>query len=232
MRGFKNLNEGQSPGVLFTRYTLNGFSKATINRHLFIHSKTKKIMKTNLLITTALVLSITVNAQQQPPDELVIRGSKPTTMEATPKQIIDSLHKRFPNAQSIDYYQTPAVAAKNGWAVSQEDDLEWGNEIEYYTLSFKRTDFQYYALFKADGTLVSSKYEETEANLPEAVTTAIKTLAATDYKDYKLYSKKYFKQVNQGKLKEYYEITGISKTDNTSKKMITMDPTGKVLKVN
>ena len=188
-------------------------------------------MKKYLLIAT-LLLSIAVYAQQQQPDEMVIRGSKPTTMEATPKQIIDSLHKRFPNAKSIDYYQTPAIAAKNGWAVSQEDDLEWGNEIEYYTLRFKRSDFQYYALFKANGTLVSSKYEETEAHLPEAVTTAIKTLGVTDYKDYKLYSKKYFKQVNQGKAKEYYEITGISKTDNTSKKMITMDPTGKVLKVN
>ena len=188
-------------------------------------------MKTYLLIATALVLSIAGYSQSEP-DELVIRGSKPTTMEATPKQIIDSLHKRFPDAKSIDYYQTPAAAAKNGWTVSQEDDLEWGNEIEYYTLSFKRSDFQWYALYKADGTLVSSKYEETEANLPEAVTTAIKTLGANDYKDYKLYSKKYFKTVHQGKLKEYYEITGISKTDNKTKKMITMDPTGKVLKVN
>ena len=188
-------------------------------------------MKKYLLIAT-LLLSIAVFAQQQPPDEMVIRGSKPTTMEATPKQIIDSLHKRFPNAQAIDYYQTPATAAKNGWSVSQEDDLEWGNEIEYYTLSFKRSDFQWYALYKADGTLVSSKYEETEASLPDAVTTSIKTLGANDYKDYKLYSKKYFKTVHQGKQKEYYEITGISKTDNTTKKMITMDPTGKVLKVN
>ena len=86
--------------------------------------------------------------------------------------------------------------------------------------------------FKADGTLVSSKYEETDASLPEAVTTAIKNLGANDYKDYKLYSKKYFKTVHQGKLKEYYEITGISKTDNKTKKMITMDATGKVLKVS
>jgi len=188
-------------------------------------------MKAYLLIAAALVISSAVNAQQVD-DEMVIRGSKHTSMEATPKQIIDSLHKRFPNADSIDYYQTPATAAKNGWAVSQEDDLDFGNEIEFYTLSFKRSDFQYYALFKADGTLVSSKYEETEANLPEAVTTAIKTLGANDYKDYQLYSKKYFKTVHQGKLKEYYEITGINKNDNKTKKMITMDPTGKVLKVS
>jgi hypothetical protein len=187
-------------------------------------------MKSYLLIATALVLSTTVHAQE--PDELVIRGSKPTSMEATPKQIIDSLNKRFPNAQAIDYYQTPATAAKNGWTVSQDDDLDIGSEIDYYTLSFKRSDFQYYALYKADGTLVSSKYEETEASLPDAVTTAIKTLGANDYKDYKLYSKKYFKTVHHGKLKDYYEITGISKTDNKTKKMITMDPTGKILKVN
>ena len=188
-------------------------------------------MKPYFLFAAALVFSSAVYAQQID-DEMVIRGSKPTTMEATPKQIIDSLHKRFPNADSIDYYQTPAQAAKNGWAVSQDDDLDFGNEIEFYTLSFKRSDFQYYALFKADGTLVSSKYEETDASLPEAVTTAIKNLGANDYKDYKLYSKKYFKTVHQGKLKEYYEITGISKTDNKTKKMITMDATGKVLKVS
>jgi hypothetical protein len=188
-------------------------------------------MKSYFLFATALVFSSAVYAQPID-DEMVIRGSKPTTMEATPKQIIDSLNKRFPNADSIDYYQTPATAAKNGWTVSQDDELDFGNEIEFYTLSFKRSDFQYYALFKADGTLVSSKYEETDANLPDAVTTAIKNLGANDYKDYKLYSKKYFKTVHQGKLKEYYEITGISKTDNKTKKMITMDATGKVLKVS
>ena len=185
-------------------------------------------MKKYLLFTTALVLSIVVNAQ----DELVIKGSKPTTMEATPKQIIDSLNKRFPNAKSIHYYETPAIAAKNGWTVSQESDLDFNSEIDYYTLSFKRSDFKYYALYKADGTLVSAKYEETEANLPAAVTTAIKQLAASDYKEYKLYSKKYFKQVNQGKMKEYYEITGVKKTDAKAKKTITMDATGKVLKVS
>jgi hypothetical protein len=186
-------------------------------------------MKKYLLFATALVLSsIAVNAQ----DEMVIRGSKPTTMEATPHQIIDSLHKRFPNAKSIDYYETPAIAAKNGWTVSQEEDLDYGSEIDYYTVKFKRSDFQYYALFKADGTLVSSKYEEPDTQLPDSVTTAIKTLGAADYKDYKLYSKKYFKTVHQGKTKEYYEITGIKKSDNKTKKMITMDQSGKVLKVD
>jgi len=185
-------------------------------------------MKKYLLFATALVLSIAVNAQ----DEMVIKGSKPTTMEATPKQIIDSLHKRFPNAKAIHYYETPAQAAKNGWTVSQESDLDWGSDIDYYTLTFKRSDFQYYALFKADGTLVSAKYQENDAKLPEAVTAAIKQLGATDYKDYKLYSKKYFKQVDQGKMKEYYEITGIKKSDNKTKKVITMDATGKVIKAS
>ena len=185
-------------------------------------------MKKFLLIATALVSSIGLYAQE--PDKMVIKGSKHTDMSHTPQQIIDSLHKRFPNADSIDYYKTPAAAAKNGWAVSQEDDLDWGNEIEYYTIKFKRSDFQYYALFKANGTLVSSKYEETDTHLPEAVVTAIKQLAADKYKDYTLYSKKYFKTVHEGKTKEYYEITGIKKSDNKTMKTITMDATGKVLK--
>jgi len=187
-------------------------------------------MKKYLLIATSLVSSVALYAQLEP-DKMVIQGSKQTDMAHTPQQIIDSLHKRFPDAKSIDYYQTPAEAAKNGWTVSQEDDLDWGNEAEYYTLQFKRSDFQYYALFRADGTLVSSKYEETEAHLPEAVTTAIKQLGATDYVEYKLYSKKYFKTVQEGKMKEYYEITGIKISDNKTKKTITMDATGKVLKV-
>ncbi len=188
-------------------------------------------MKKYLLIAATLLSSIALNAQAQE-DSILLKGSKHISMEQTPKQIIDSLHKRFPNAKAIHYYETPAAAAKNGWSVSQGDDLDFGNEIEFYTLSFKRSDFQYYALFTADGTLLSSKYEETEAKLPEAVTAAIKQLAATDYKDYKLFSKKYFKQVNEGKTVEFYEITGISKTDNKTKKMITMDPSGKVLKVS
>lgn len=188
-------------------------------------------MKKYLLIAAGLVLSIA--GYSQTGNELVISGSKETTMQLTPQQVIDTLHKRFPNAKSVHYYETPAAAAKNGWAVTAEDNLNYGEEVDYYTVSFKRSDFQYYALFKANGTLVSSKYQETDANLPEAVKTSIKHLASTpDYKDYKLYSKKYYKQVDQGKMKEYYEIVGISKTDNKTKKMITMDPTGKVLKVD
>jgi len=188
-------------------------------------------MKKYLLFATTLVSSIALYAQQEP-DQMVIKGSKHTDMAHTPQQIIDSLHKRFPDAKSIDYYETPATAAKNGWTVSQEDDLDYGNEIEYYTLKFKRSDFVYYALFKADGTLVSSKYEEPDTQLPDSVTTSIKQLAASDYKDYKLYSKKYFKTIHEGKTKEYYEITGIKKSDNKTKKLITMDQSGKVLKVD
>jgi hypothetical protein len=183
-------------------------------------------MKKYLLIAAVLITSTAVQAQQE---DMVLKGSKQTTMTATPKQIIDSLHKRFPNAESIDYYQTPALAAKNGWTVSAEDNSGPGAVMQYYTLSFKRSDFKYYALFKPDGTLVSSKYQENDANLPEAVTTAIKEIAEGDaYKDYTLYSKNYFKVINYGKASEYYEITGIKKTDN-SKKEITMDPTGKII---
>jgi hypothetical protein len=188
-------------------------------------------MKKYLLIAAWLVLSIAGYSQQG--GELVIKGSKQITTELTPKQVIDTLHKRFPNAKSIHYYETPAAAAKNGWAVTAEDNLNYGEEVDYYTISFKRSDFQYYALCKANGTVVSYKYQETDANLPEAVKASIKQLAATpEYKDYKLYSKKYYKQVDQGKMKEYYEIVGISKTDGKTTKMITMDPTGKVLKVS
>ena len=49
-----------------------------------------------------------------------IKASKTTTKDSTPQQVIDTLKKRFPNAEAVQYYQTSAAAA-NGWAVSEED---------------------------------------------------------------------------------------------------------------
>lgn len=187
-------------------------------------------MKKYLFLTATLLVSGFLHAQTSD-DDIVIKGSRPTTMELTPRQVIDSLKKRFPNAKAVKYYQTPASAVKDGWSVTDDDNLEPGSTIDRYTLSFKRSDFKYYALFKADGTLIQSKYEQYGANLPSAVKTSLKQLAGTDYKDYTIVSRTFYRRRNEDKKTEYYEVKAVKKSDSKVTKTVILDPTGKVIKV-
>ena len=180
------------------------------------------------LLSMAIAISSSILLYAQEPD-IVITGSNKITKELTPQQIIDSLHKRFPNAKAVEYYQTSAAAVKAGWAVTEEDNLGSSDQLDYYTLKFKNAEFQYYGLYKADGTLVRSKYEETDAHLPEAVKASIMQLKGDKYKDYMLLSKKYYKTVDNDKHNEYYEIIGIKNGSNEKKKII-LDANGTVLK--
>ena len=157
-------------------------------------------MKSYFIFSLLILASLVMQAQ----DELVIKGTKKITKKLTPQQVIDSLEARFPDAKSVNYYKVINTAGKNGWDVTEEDNLEPGSEIEYYTLSFKRDDFQYYGLYKSDGSLVKSKQEQKDVALPEPVVTSIKSIAK-DYPGYKLKSKNYFKRTDYEKNKEYYE---------------------------
>lgn len=184
-------------------------------------------MKKLLLMAAAISLSNFLFAQE--PD-IVISGSNKITKELTPQQIIDSLQKRFPNAQAVEYYQTSPAAIKAGWVINEQDNLGSTDQLDYYTLKFKNSDFQYYGLYKPDGTLVRSKYEETDAHLPDAVKSSLMNLKGTDkYKDYTLLSKKFYKTVDNDKQKEYYEIVAL-KNGSTEKKKVTLDASGTVLK--
>lgn len=185
-------------------------------------------MKKLLLLAFGVFLSASLHAQYQSD---IIKASKKISKEATPKQIIDSLKKRFPNAKAIAYYKTHNEAAKNGWKVTEEDHMDEDEAIELYTLSFKRADFQYYALFRADGTLISSKYEQYNKDLPKAAKASLKNLGGGDYKNYNLVSKTYYKTVDYKHKKNYYEIVATLKTDPKVKKKITLDETGKIIKV-
>ena len=92
-----------------------------------------------LLIVAIIVAISTVSFGQTA--GVTIKGSKMISKDSTPQQVIDTLKKRFPNAQSVQYYETSAAAA-NGWAVSVEDQGHYGEDAEYYTIKFKREDFQ------------------------------------------------------------------------------------------
>jgi hypothetical protein len=183
-------------------------------------------MKKFLMV--ALIVAISAVSFGQTAGELTIKGSKAVTKDSTPQQVIDTLKKRFPNAESVQYYQTSAAAA-NGWAVSAEDQLG-GDVPEYYTIKFKRHDFQYYALFEANGTLVKSEFQQKNVELPEAVKASLLKLKADKYPDYQLLTKDYFKYEDYDMHKDYYEITAVKISDNTQKKVVVVDPTGKIIK--
>jgi hypothetical protein len=159
-------------------------------------------MKNYIVILILSIISLIAQAQS----ELVIKGTKKITKKMTPQQVIDSLEARFPNARSVNYYKVATTAAKNGWQVTAEDNLEAGAEVELYTISFKRDDFKYYGLYKADGTLLRSKYEEKDVDLPEQVVQSIKTIAS-QYPGFKVTGKTHFKRYDYSKNTEYYEIT-------------------------
>lgn len=179
-----------------------------------------------VLLLLATFVSFVASAQ----DDLVITASKKVSKEVTPKQVVDSLEKRFPDAKSIEYYETAAKDASKGWAVTEQDNLN-GGSIDFYTLSFKRDNAQYYGLYKSDGTLVRSKFEQKDVELPAPVVTKLKSMAAGDYKGYTLLSKEYFKSVNHTDMKEYYEVKAVNNKNGGKKKTVIIDPAGNVLKV-
>jgi hypothetical protein len=180
-------------------------------------------MKKYFLLVTMLATSIYLVAQE----DVVITASKKINKETTPQQVIDSLEKRFPNAKAVQYYKTPKDGVYNGWEVTQEDGLDIGEDVEYYTLSFKNSNIKYYGLYNADGTLVMSKLDQSSATLPEAVKTKLKQMAATDYKGWKLVSSSYHKRINHKKNSTYYEVTAAK---GSEKKVLHITPEGEIIK--
>src|SRR6516225_6101580 len=186
-------------------------------------------MKKVLLVT--LIVGISFSSFAQTAGERTIQGSRMISKDSTPQQVIDTLKKRFPNADAVQYFQTsPAVA--NGWVVTTGDNIEAGAEVDYYTIKFKRNDFQYYGLFKADGTLVKSEFQQVNVDLPEVVKTSLKKLAADkNYKGYIIISKDYWKVENYEKHKDFYVIRAMKKDDPTQAKTVTVDPAGNIINV-
>jgi hypothetical protein len=174
---------------------------------------------------TALLAFICIAAFAQ--GEIKITGTKKISKEMTPSQILDSLHAHFPDAEAVTYYKAPANAAAKGWEITKEDDLGTGEAVDLYTIRFKRHDFEYYGLYKPDGTLVMSKYEEAVTNIPEAIKNSLYNLGEL-YPGYKVQSKTYYKNTNYSKTKEYYEFVAVN---GKKKKKVYYDPDGTLLKV-
>jgi len=180
-------------------------------------------MKKSLLILIASVSSLSIFAQ----DDVVIKGSgaTPVTEQMAPKKVVDSLHGRFPDAKSVQYFKANPANVKK-WNITHEDNLQSGETVDHYTISFKRDDMQYYGLYDANGNLLVSRLEQKDAELPEAVKASLKK--AGEGKGYTLVDKTYYKTSNYGNHKEYYEVTA---TNGTKKKKVIVAPDGTIVKV-
>jgi hypothetical protein len=159
--------------------------------------------------------------------DITITGTKKISKKMTPSQVLDSLHARFPDAKAISYYKVPADAAAKGWEISKEDNLGTDEVVDLYTIRFKRNDFRYYGLYKPDGTLVMSKYEEEVTHIPDTVKNSILRLGEL-YPGYKVTSKTYYKNTNYSKTKEYYEFVAVN---GKNKKKVYYDPDGTLIKI-
>lgn len=183
-------------------------------------------MKKHVLMYAFIMAALTVQAQG-PQEGLMIKGTKKISEKLTPQQVIDSLHKQFPDAQAVKYYKVPPDVANRGWTVSAEDNLGAGDEIDYYTISFTSGNLKYYGLYNKEGQLLVSKVVEQMTNLPEPVTASLKTLGQL-YPGYKLVSKTYYKHKNYSKSEEYYEVVAAK---GNKKKTLFYLPDGTLTKV-
>jgi hypothetical protein len=183
-------------------------------------------MKKYLLTAVTSILSafILVQAQQQ---DVVIKGSKQIDKKLTPQQVIDSLNKRFPDAESVKYFTAKADVVQRGWNVSEENKLQLNEDLDYYTISFNRQGLKYYGLYDREGNLLESKIEESVDSLPEAVHNAVEKIPQ-QYPGYKVVSKTYFKELDYSNSKYYYEVVA---QNGGKKKMIYYTPAGTLIKV-
>lgn len=178
------------------------------------------------LLFAGVVILAQLYAQAQD-EAVIIHASTKINRKMTPQQVVDSLNARFPDAHSIKYYKIPADAAKKGWTVSKEDNLQPGETIDYYTITFKRADLDYYGLFRADGRLIRSKEEQKADKLPGPVKFSIQALGE-QHPGWTVVSKKYFKNLDSESMEEYYEI--VAKKGDT-KKSLYYKPDGTLMEI-
>lgn len=155
----------------------------------------------------------------------VITGTK-ITKQQTPDSVIKALEAKFPNAKSVEYYKIPPDSAKNGWTITEEDNLMSTEAVDFYTISFKNSDMKYYALYDAHGNLLKSKLEDAVEHLPTPVHDAAWALGSK-YPGYKVVAKTYYRDINYSKKKEFYEVVA---TNGTDTKTFYFAPDGTLLK--
>ena len=159
--------------------------------------------------------------------DIVIKGTKPVDKKYTPQEVIDSLQKTFPNAESVKYFKANAAVTQKGWAVTKEDELMSNSGVDYYTISFDQEGLKYYGLYDEHGNLLEYKVQQKMDKLPDNVVASLKSMSK-DYPGYKVVSKDFYMTKNYSKSKDYYQITA---SNGKQKKEFFYSPEGELLKV-
>lgn len=159
-------------------------------------------MSRSLLLLAGMLVCLHSISQE---DEIITSGTTKISRQLTPKQIIASLARAFPGAVTIEYFITEGGTAKEGWTITEEEGNACQDGLAYYIISFKRGDLKYYGLFSQDGQLVMLKVKQDLSELPNAVKESLKSLGKEHY-GYRLLSKTYYKNQNQLRRAEYYEV--------------------------
>jgi hypothetical protein len=175
----------------------------------------------------SLSLSLCIIGLQAQEGDLVIKGTKQINEKLTPKEVLDSLHARFPDAQSVKYYQQTLDQANKGWAVSTEDNLNASDEVDYYTIKFKREDMDYYGLYDKNGNMLKAKMEVKLDELPKAVQDSLNVLSQR-FPGYKIISKTHYRELNYSKDKEYFAVIA---QQGQVKKQVYYTADGKLIQV-
>jgi len=180
------------------------------------------------LITTIAVSSFSLAFVFAQDPAVVITGTKVSSTE-TPQEVINGLKQKFPDAKAVEYYKVPkGGVSANGWQVTEQDNMGSGDEIDKYSVKFKKGSVKYYALYDADGTLLQSRYEDVNATLPEPVKESLLNLAKQpEYTNYRLKSKKHYHVINGKDNHNYYVVEA---SDGTNNKTLYYSEDGKIIK--
>lgn len=159
-------------------------------------------MSRSLLLLAGMLVYLHSISQE---DGIITSGTTKISRQLTPKPIIESLARAFPDAVTIEYFITEGGTAREGWTITEEEGDACEGGIACYIISFKRADLKYYGLFAQDGQLIMLKVKQDFSELPGPVKESLKCLGR-DYQGYRLLSRTYYKNENQIKRAEYYEV--------------------------
>ena len=160
-------------------------------------------------------------------DALIIKEATKINRQLIPQQVMDSLHKLFPQTLAIEYYSMPPAAARNAWAVPADSIIAYTDTTNYYLLVNKNGDTKFYSLFAANGTLIMTKLKGDVTHLPDMVKASMKDIQA-DYPGYKVRSATCYRNENRSR-HLYYEVIA---ERGINQQRFFYDPAGTLVKID
>jgi len=153
-------------------------------------------------------------------DSIVLKATKVPAGQV-PQAVLTSHKNNFPDSKVMQYFKLPPGAKNNEWVITESDNLQPGEEIDRYSVTYKMNNGYYQSLYSKDGTLLRSQVKLSNVAVPKAI--MAKFDADPNYKGYVVIKDRYTKLVDHKEKKEYYRL--VVKKDKTEK-TLTYAPDG------